>query len=340
MFIVLFGLTGIAGDVARNYLETNGFPLLKKTYYSSSVDDAAYLRECGHHVVSCKEEIVANCDYYYSTNHRTNGFNKKDFADAVQGTDSKYITFTSLDIDFLKKLKADYGNYVTIVYAYIDDITLQTVTKKYSDKGRRERIITSKKIKDVYINNITLFDSTIIYGGEDSAFNFKSLESQLSNIIEKAKTNEVLLNSQRKVQLPYVGPEDYIFVSYSHKDKKIVEDKLHILQRNGFRVWYDSGIHGGEDWKKVLREKIKYCTDFVVFTSKNSTLSEDVKIEIITAEIYEKKIINITLDYESGFEGTIENILHNLHAIDGKSALFENIIITSFSESTREPIDK
>lgn len=65
MFIVLFGLTGIAGDVARNYLETNGFPLLKKTYYSSSVDDAVYLKECGHHVVSCKEEIVANCDYYY-----------------------------------------------------------------------------------------------------------------------------------------------------------------------------------------------------------------------------------------------------------------------------------
>ena len=51
MLIVLFGLTGIAGDVARKYLETNGFSLLKKTYYSSSVDDAAYLRECGQHVV-------------------------------------------------------------------------------------------------------------------------------------------------------------------------------------------------------------------------------------------------------------------------------------------------
>lgn len=93
-----------------------------------------------------------------------------------------------LILTFWKKLKADYGNYVTIVYAYIDDTTLQTVTKKYSDKERRERIITSKKIKDVYINNITFFDSAIIYGGEDSAFNFKSLESQLSNIIEKAKT--------------------------------------------------------------------------------------------------------------------------------------------------------
>lgn len=339
MFIVLFGLIGAVSDTTRNYLETSGFTRLQKTYYSTSEEDKRTLREGGYRLASCREEIFANCDYYYTINQRLNGFNRRDFDAAVQGTSSMYITFTSLDIDFLIKLKHDYGSYVTTVYAYIDDSTLQDVTKRYSSEGKKERIATSKAIKSVYLNNISLFDATIIYGGEDSVFDFKSLYPQLSDIIEKAKTNEVLLNSQRKVQLPYVGSDDYIFISYSHQDKKVVEDKLHILQRNGFRVWYDSGIRGGQDWKKVLREKIRSCTDFVIFSSRNSVQSEDVKIEIITADIYEKKIINIVLDDKSRFDGTIESILHNLHAIDGRSKSFENEIVSSLSASTRETVD-
>ena len=77
----------------------------------------------------------------------------------------------------------------------------------------------------------------------------------------------------------YEGKEKYVFVSYSHKDKRIVEEKLHVLQRNGFRLWYDSGIKGGDNWRKVLREKIKFSKNVIVFTSTNAVKSEDVKID-------------------------------------------------------------
>ena len=135
--------------------------------------------------------------------------------------------------------------------------------------------------------------------------------------------------------LPYVGPDDYIFISYSHKDKKAVEEKLHILQRSGFRLWYDSGIRGGENWRKILREKIKFSQNVIVFTSSNSVKSEDVKIEIITADAFEKKIINVCLD-DANFDGTVGKILHDLHAIRANSANFEEQMIVALDETTRE----
>ena len=340
MFVVVYGLTGEIGAYVRSFFDSQGFKRLKKTYYTTSEEDAIRLRSENNDLVSSREEIITNYDYNYTINRKIIGFNKKDFDDSVHGKESMYTTFSSLDIEFLKKLKAEYGKYVTTVFSCIDDDALRSIARKYTEQGAAERIETSKYIKKTYLDNIPLFDRVVIYGGEESAFNFRSLDVQLKDIIEKAKTNEVMLNSQRKVQLPYVGTDDYIFVSYSHKDKEAVEEKLHILQRNGFRLWYDSGLRGGEDWKMVLREKIKSCTDFLLFSSENSVHSEDVKIEIITAEIYEKKIVNVKLDDWSRFDGTIENILHNLHAIDGREAFFENKIITALSESAREPVEE
>ena len=154
-------------------------------------------------------------------------------------------------------------------------------------------------------------------------------------MIDKAKKNEVMLNSQRKVQLPYIGSKDYIFVSYSHADKKAVEDKLYLLQRNGYRVWYDSGMSGGDNWQKVLREKIRCCKNFIVFTSENSVRSEDVKIEIVTADIYEKKTVVVKLD-GAAFTGTVGNMLHTLHAIDANADGFEDEICKALDPSTVE----
>ena len=55
----------------------------------------------------------------------------------------------------------------------------------------------------------------------------------------------------------------------------------------------------------------------------------------MTAEIYEKKIINVRLD-GAEFVGTIENILHNLHAINDDSIDFEDELIKSLDNTTRE----
>ncbi len=336
MFIVLYGLTGKIGQSVRRHFSDNGFKRMEKLYYSCNEYDVRSVITDGFSIVSTPEELKRQCDYSYRVNDRLVGFNKKTFDNAANGAEDMFTSVTCSDIDFLKNLKADYGNYVTLIYVYLDDATLENTMLHYEESQREQRLATGRMLKHVYINNPNLFDSIALYGGENSIFNEKNLFLQLDGIVERARSIEVKLNSQRKVALPYVGPDDYIFISYSHKDKKAVEEKLHILQRNGFRLWYDNGIKGGDNWRKVLREKIKFSKNIIVFTSADSVRSDDVKIEIITADAFEKKIINVCLDDER-FEGMVGNILYDLHAIKANDARFEEQMIAALDETTREP---
>ena len=42
--------------------------------------------------------------------------------------------------------------------------------------------------------------------------------------------------------IAYEGNENYIFVSYAHKDSDRVIPIIEELDAAGFRIWYDSGI--------------------------------------------------------------------------------------------------
>ena len=336
MFVVLYGLTGEIGHRVRDRFSSCGFKKMGKIYYSDFEEDIKWLSAEGSPIVSSPEELKKMCDYSYQANKRLIGFNKSEFDSAANGAEDMFTSVACSDIEFLKNMKADYGDYVTLIYVYFDDSTLEKAILYYDESQREERLKTGRMLKHIYVNNPNLFDSVVLYGGEDSVFNEKNLYLQLDGIIERARNLEVKLNSQRKVALPYIGPDDYVFISYSHRDKKAVEEKLHLLQRIGFRLWYDSGIRGGDNWRKVLREKIKFSKNIIVFTSENSVKSEDVKIEIITADAFEKKIINVCLD-DLIFDGTVGKILHDLHAVKANDANFEEQMIAALDETTREP---
>ena len=88
-----------------------------------------------------------------------------------------------------------------------------------------------------------------------------------------------------------------------------------------------------------MREKIKSSKNVIVFSSANSVRSEDVKIEIVTADAFEKKIVNVCLD-SSTFDGTVGTILHDLHAVRANDVSFEEQMIAALDETTREPEQK
>lgn len=45
----------------------------------------------------------------------------------------------------------------------------------------------------------------------------------------------------------YEGSENYIFVSYAHKDTEEVFPIMESLRRRGYRLWYDDGIAPGSE---------------------------------------------------------------------------------------------
>ena len=44
---------------------------------------------------------------------------------------------------------------------------------------------------------------------------------------------------------PYKGSDNYIFISYAHKDIEEVLSFIERLQAEGFNVWFDEGIDPG-----------------------------------------------------------------------------------------------
>ncbi len=94
----------------------------------------------------------------------------------------------------------------------------------------------------------------------------------------------------------YKGPEPYIFVSYAHEDAPAVFADLVYLDGQGYRIWYDEGIDPGNEWPDEIARALASCTYFVVFITKTSVQSNNVKNEINFALNRRKQFLAIRYD--------------------------------------------
>lgn len=99
----------------------------------------------------------------------------------------------------------------------------------------------------------------------------------------KRKKKEYFCMAQYKISA-YEGKRPYAFVSYSHLDEDIVFPVIEKLQTEyKYRLWFDSGIHSGENWSEKLTSEIEESTAFIVFLSPNSIQSRHCGSEIAIA---------------------------------------------------------
>lgn len=95
---------------------------------------------------------------------------------------------------------------------------------------------------------------------------------------------------------PYEGKEEYIFVSYCHKDKTSVFPIIEQLVRDGYRVWYDEGIDPGSEWPEIIAQHLNECSVCIAFISENSLNSHNCRREITFALLKKKNFISIILE--------------------------------------------
>ena len=88
----------------------------------------------------------------------------------------------------------------------------------------------------------------------------------------------------------YEGKENYIFISYAHKDSDKVLPIIKALHDASFRVWYDAGIEAGSEWPENVAEHLCGSAVTLIFLSKNALESHNCVREIHFA-ISEKKDI-------------------------------------------------
>ena len=87
-------------------------------------------------------------------------------------------------------------------------------------------------------------------------------------------------NSLRRPFKAYRGDEDYIFVSYAHKDAELVFPEIKRFHDKGYPIWYDQGLTPGQEWDEEIEEALQDCSLLVVFISANSMASSNVVDEI------------------------------------------------------------
>lgn len=112
----------------------------------------------------------------------------------------------------------------------------------------------------------------------------------------------------------YTGNDPYIFISYCHKNSEVYDVILKELSSNGFRFWYDEGIQSGRAWADEISMRIKNCSQFLVFLSKEAINSENVKDEIHLA-LKNKKDMQIIHLEEIELDGGLELQLDRKQAI-------------------------
>lgn len=95
--------------------------------------------------------------------------------------------------------------------------------------------------------------------------------------------------------IPYEGAEPYIFVSYSHFDEEEVYPLLEELSKKKYRVWYDEGIHPGDDWPEVIAAHLQNSSLIIAILSQNASSSHNCRKELTFALQEKKRVIPVMI---------------------------------------------
>ena len=66
-----------------------------------------------------------------------------------------------------------------------------------------------------------------------------------------------------KILRSYQGDENYIFVSYAHKDKDLVYPLIRTMQENGYNVWFDEDITPASEFTEYIAENLLRSAFFI-----------------------------------------------------------------------------
>lgn len=83
----------------------------------------------------------------------------------------------------------------------------------------------------------------------------------------------------------------YLFVSYSHKSSLTVYNDLSQLYDSGLNYWYDTELHVGDVWHKIVEERLAdpNCCGAIFFFDENCLKGDAIEIEINLFEKYKKQ---------------------------------------------------
>lgn len=138
-------------------------------------------------------------------------------------------------------------------------------------------------------------NADFISAEERRAYQDALLNDADSEALNRAPTSTGINNNQ----LPHAP---YVFISYSSKDKAIMERIVNSLSQAGIAVWVDEmRLKLGErSWRRAVQEGIDKCACVLVIMSPNAKNSEWVERELSYAEMQNKRIYCVLAQGDEG----------------------------------------
>lgn len=100
-----------------------------------------------------------------------------------------------------------------------------------------------------------------------------------------------------------MASNEYIFLSYAHKNHGQVKDIIEALQEEGYGIWYDTHLELGDRYNQTIGERIRDCTVFMCILTKEYGESKYCRKEIgLAIETYEKPVVPV---YMGSMDSTI-----------------------------------
>lgn len=90
--------------------------------------------------------------------------------------------------------------------------------------------------------------------------------------------------------------ENYIFVSYSHQDRRTVQTAIDRLESRGYSIWFDKDIQPGTLWDDVIKERLQKAKVVLMFISAAFIHSEYCRLELKLALDQKIPVIPVYLD--------------------------------------------
>ena len=271
MLIILYGATAEMGFKSREYLVSKGFQLVEKYYYASNTPKVTTL--FGKRNFVSELEFMENTDslFRYEVGGMMAGFNQQQISDAVCNRTNCLLTLSTKDIYFLSEIKKVYAENVCLVYAYIDDATLKQIVANLSEITEEEakvRLETGRDIKQSYLQYRHIFDHVVIYGGEESEFDYQSLCGQFESILDRIAIKKIAKSEKETPQYADV------FISYTKKDIEIYNQMRAALIQQGVSVFDDRQLSSGTKWTAAIETAIQNAKIFIPIITNNSFSSE------------------------------------------------------------------
>jgi hypothetical protein len=112
-----------------------------------------------------------------------------------------------------------------------------------------------------------------------------------------------------------------VFISYSSRDRELLNGVLAALQRAREQVWLDEELRGGEAWWREILEQIRACDVFIIALSKHSLESKLCQAELSYARALDKQILPVQV---GPLDSMRVNPLADMRIIDYQSPTVDN----------------